>query len=143
MRFWLINTAIKEESYVSIFLSFCSSKLVNTVSFQYITKDINKLCLRECYRECECSFITCHCTVVNIFKHFLSVKTVKISKIYCFGYFTCSIRSVIKENNSVVIVNSAFFSPNCCRENKFIGNTVFIRFFNCLNRRRSMFSFTK
>ena len=101
-----LNTAVEEECNVCIFFRFRRPELINTVCFKHITEDIYKLCFRKSNRESKCRFITRHCAIVNIVQNFLSVKSVKIFKINCLGYFSCPVRSVIEENYRVVVVDS-------------------------------------
>ena len=128
---------------MSIFFCFCCSKLVNAVSFQNITENIYKMFFRKCYRESKVFIIACHCYITNIFKNFLSVESVKIFKHKSFGNFSCSVRSVVEENNRIVIVNSAFFTPDNSRKNEFIIVASCIRCFYTFTCGCSMFTLTK
>ena len=98
---------------------------------------------RECNRESKVFIIACHCYITNIFKNFLSVESVKIFKHKSFRDFSCSVRSVIEKDYSIIIVNSAFFTSDNSRENKFIIVASCIRSFYTITCICSVFTLTE
>ena len=126
-----------------IFFGFSRSELFNAMRFKNISEDVNQFFFRECNRKSESFIIACHCCIMQVFANSFSVESVKVFKHHSFRNFSCPIRSIVEENNRIIIVDAGFFTADDCRENEFIVVAARIRSFNAFNCGCSVFTFTE
>src|SRR5699024_961096 len=120
---WLLNTAVKEESYMRIFLCLCNTGLFQSVGSKKFSKSIlngylveSYLCIRNC------RIILCKAYIGKV-QSLLSLKSCKIICAESSGDLSCSVRTEVKEDNGIFILDpshwlSVFYDHG--RNNKFI-----------------------
>ena len=117
----LFYTAVEEEGYMSILLSFSDSELSFAHLSHIFTEGVFESLRLECYMNIgHCSIVLSHAYIVEREEAVLSFEAVE-----CFVNegscdFSCSVRTEVEEYNAVVSLDFTVFSKNCGK-NEFVS----------------------